>query len=292
MTIKTLTAISLTLLTLSATAQKKSDAVSSKKYQWEAGVKLGSLKINGDVAGKFGLNTGVWISRSLTSWFSVNAGYNYGSAKGMNWIPAVNFSFNPAWADKYAAPVRTSDGTLVAGYIRNGQFVSANRADKVYYNYKTAINQFYFCPKFSLWFPSSQPVVGIHLFAGINVVNYKSKVDALNSNGETYATLFNEINPSSGKSAILNKLKAGMDGIYETNADAPSKSSSVNAFGGIEVSARIKTRFTIGLEFSFIATKTDLLDGQRWQEQSLGDPMLTRDNDKIIGGALNLGFRF
>lgn len=232
------------------------------------------------------------MSRSLTSWFSLNAGYSYGTANGINLTPAVNFSNNSALADKYAAPVRTSNGTLVAGYIRNGQLVPANRTDNVYYNYKTAISQFYFCPKFSLWFPSSQPVVGFHLFAGINVVNYKSKVDALNNNGQTYATLFNGINPSSGKSAIQSKLKAEMDGIYETNADAPSKSSTVTPFGGIEVSARIKARFTIGLEFSFIASESDLLDGQRWQEQALGDPALTRENDKLTTLALNLGFRF
>ena len=292
MHIKTLTAISLTLFSFAAVAQKKSDIVNTHKYKWEAGIKLGRMQLESDVTGGLGLTTGVWISRSFTSWFSLNAGYNHGTAKGMNWLPAINYRMNTAWADKYAALVRTNTGRVEPGYIRNGQFVPANRADQVFYNYKTAINEFSIAPKFSLWFPSSRPLIGIHAFFGISVFNYKVKVDALKSNGETYAALFNEIDPALGKSAILSKLKAGMDGVYETNAESASKSTINTAFGGLGVSVRIKTRFTVGCEFYFTAAKSDLLDGQQWQEYAPGDPVLTREYDKLTNVALNIGYRF
>jgi hypothetical protein len=292
MQIKTLTAIILTFFSFGAVAQKKSDTVNTNKYRWEAGIKLGTLQLKSDVHGGFGLNAGVCISRSFTSWFSLNAGYSHGTARGMNWLPATNYRMNDAWADKYAALVRTNTGSVQPGYIRNGQFVPASNADQVFYNYKTSINEFSFAPKFSLWLPSSRPLVGIHAFFGISVFNYKVKVDALNGNNETYATLFNGIDPALGKSAILSKLKAGMDGVYETDAENTSKSTINTAFAGLGVSVRIKTRFTVGCELYFTATKSDLLDGQQWQDFPPGDPVLTREYDNITNIALNVGYRF
>lgn len=289
---KTLMAIGLNLLAAVAVAQKKSDTTGTKKYKWEAGVKLGTLQLKTDVTGGFGLHTGVWIGHSFTSWFSLQAGFNHGTAKGMNWLPAVNYRMNTAWADKYAALVRTNSGRVEPAFIRGGQIVPASRADQVFYNYKTSINEFSFCPKFSLWLPFSQPVIGIHLFFGVSVLDYKVKVDALNGNGETYATLFNGIDPALGKAAILSKLKAGMDGVYETNAQAPFKSTIYAGFGGLGLSVRIKKRFTVGWEATYIAGKTDLLDGQQWQEYAPGDPVLTRDYDDITRFALSVGYRF
>jgi OmpA-OmpF porin, OOP family len=115
----------------------------------------------------------------------------------------------------------------------------------------------------------------------------------LDANGNTYATFFNTIDAAtSSKSETLKKLKAGMDGVYETNAEAPAHSVSANFFAGMGITVRIKSKFTVGIEYYLILTNSDLLDGQRWQEYALGDPVLTRDKDRIENLSLNIGYRY
>jgi len=266
-----------------------------KKYNWATGLSIGKPIIKGDVAFSSGLNAGLWVSKPVKKWLSFNVKYNTGFAKGMNTIGAFNYAKNEAWADKYAGLVRNLDGTLSAAYIKNNQMFPVALPDKVYYNYKTTLNEFSIYPKFSLWIPVSEPIaIGFHLIAGVSLLHYNVKVNALDAAANTYAVLFNktDVSGNSGQDQISTALKTGMDNTYETSAEKDGSSLKIGGYAGLGISVTFKERFEIGIEGYKSYIKSDLLDGQRWQEHAPGDAVLTRESDRLYNVSFMLGYRF
>jgi OmpA-OmpF porin, OOP family len=48
----------------------------------------------------------------------------------------------------------------------------------------------------------------------------------------------------------------------------------------------------LGIEKSYTFIKSDLLDGQRWQEYAYGDAVLSRDFDNLRFTSINLTYLF
>jgi hypothetical protein len=184
------------------------------------------------------------------------------------------------------------NGTVVNGYTSNGVFTAAAKADAVYYNYKSAINNLAVSAQFTLPIPFEKPRGGIYVLAGAGALFYKAKVNAAGSNG-TYANLFNQLAGSAGsKKEILSALKKGMDRSYETNAEDYSKPPHFSQHIGLGLSYQFKKRFEAGLERTFTYAKTDLLDGQHWQEQTSGDAVVSRDWDRLATSTVSLKYFF
>ena len=273
-------------------AQKKS--VPSVKYKWAVGIGTGLLHVNGDVpAVKTQLQQTLNVYKPFANWFALRFSYTHGNAKGMHWLASNNFAKNSAWADKYAAPARMPNGAIAFGYTSNGVFTPAAKADAVYYNYKTAINNIAVSAQFTLPIPFAKPKVGIYVLAGAGALFYKAKVNATGSNG-TYANLFNQIASGTlyNKKEVIKALKNGMDNSYETNAEDYSKSPHFTQHIGLGFSYKFKKRFEVGVERSWTYIKTDLLDGQRWQEYAYGDAVLTRDFDGLVISTVSLKYFF
>lgn len=276
-----------------ANAQKKQEQ-STHHHKWAAGIGTGMLHISGDVpAVTTQLQQSLYLVKPFASWFALRFSYTHGNAKGMHWLASQNFAKNPVWASKYAAPVRMPNGTIAYGYTSNAVFTPATKADNVFYNYKTAINNMALAAQFTLPIPFKQPRAGIYIVAGAGTLFYTAKVNAGNSNG-TYATLFNQIttSPHSSKKDILNTLKKGMDDSYETNAEEYSSQPHFTQHVGFGFSYRFKKRFEAGIDQVYTFIKSDLLDGQRWQEQAYGDAAVSRDNDWLVMSTVNLKYYF
>jgi outer membrane protein OmpA-like peptidoglycan-associated protein len=135
-------------------------------------------------------------------------------------------------------------------------------------------------------------------------MTYNAKYNALNSSGQPYDyTGIVSANYSNRKST-LKALKNLLDKSYETKAerdplqpklgDNPFKVAFVVGAG---VQIKLTNRFNIAIEDKFTAPKTDLLDGQQWQENyggaNTGAIAQTRDFDTYnflsVGLNVNLG---
>ena len=277
------------LVTVGATAQKK-----ESKYKWSAGISLGTMIVDGDVSSATNqIHKNIFLVKPITKWFAIKVNYLNANPKGQNGMSSDNFCNNTAWASKYSSPVRQVNGPILFGYNTSSGFVPASTRDIVYYNYKTSINSVSVLGVFSFTFPKENHAFGIHATVGGGLLNYKTKINSLDANGGTYALLFKEIYGANvSKTQAQNTLKNRMDNSYETNADASGSSTIPNFSIALGFSYTIKKRYVVGIERSLVFTKSDLLDGQRWQEQAIGSPVLTRDFDGLRFNTISFSYKF
>lgn len=282
---------------LITTAQKKeSEFAGNKKYTWEAGVNIGASSIFGDVKSIPQLSYGLFLSKPFTKWFSLNLQYIGTNAKGLNTLSSYNFVKNIAWSDKYAGPIRQGNGTIIHGYVSaDGTVTPSGDQDVVFYNYKTSISVVSLTGKFSFSIPKPDPFVSFYCLIGGGIMHYSTKVNTGNANG-TYASLFKDVrdlimSTHVSDAMIKQALQDGMDNSYETNAERHKEPAFCQTVG-LGISFTVKKRFVIGIEKSLTFIKTDLLDGQRWQEQAYGDAVLTRDFDYLRMNSIKLSYCF
>lgn len=261
------------------------DFPAKPRNEWELGVSGGMMNISGDVSAKlptFGF--GVHVRKALGYLFSLRLQYINGVAKGLNWQASQGYSNNPAWANNgYTAP-----------------------QDFVYYNYRSRIQDLSLQGIFSInniRFHKNKSSVVFYVGAGAGATVYHTMVNALDANNNPYTTLFNSINASgySNRKDIKKQLKDGMDDTYETPAEN-NRNNQATAFGmpvrlsatvlgGVEF--KLGKRVNLAIEDRFTGIRTDLLDGQQWQEHPVNDPAQSRDFDSYnylsVGLNLNIG---
>ncbi len=226
------------------------------------------------------------------------------TTKGLSWQASSNFHRNTAWA-AYYAPVRTTAGPVV-NENGAGQLSPTGGADHVYYNYKTKIKDLGLqgiVTINNIRFHKQKSGIVLYGGAGIGATLYDAMVNTGNSQG-SYEALFNSIFNQYGvtsyknRRSVIKALKAGMDKSYETQAESETgrfphmgkytlKPSGTVLFGA---AIKLSTRINLALEDRWTFVKTDLLDGQQWQEQPMGDAVMTRDFDSY--NYLSLGLNF
>jgi hypothetical protein len=228
------------------------------RSQWEVGVKLGAPSISGDVQSSnpnFGL--GLHVRKALGYLVSIRGEFFTGSTKGVGSKENFNYKNNPAWANN--------------GYNSN--------ADKVFYNYKTKLNDLSVQMLFNLTnirFHRAEPKFSLYAIAGAGVTFYDANIDALNAGGAKYN--FNSIAGNLSKSETVSAVKALLDGSYETAGEG-GKASVVSATFGLGAAFKISKRVNVAIENRFTLVDNDLLDGQKWGPFPAGNPSLSSNND-------------
>jgi len=262
------------------------------RNQWEIGVKGGISSVAGDVRSVFPTGGfGVHVRKALGYIFSLRAEYTWNRARGLNWSSASGYSKNPAW--------------MGAGY---------NPAtDKVFYNYKTTIQDLSLQGVVTLnnvRFHKAKTGFNLYAFGGIGGSIYDTWVNAKDASGAPYKALFNGTASGtySNRKDVKKALKAGMDKSYETHAETDplqpklfGKSFKPSFQLGVGMAFKLSNKFNLAIEERFTAVKTDLLDGQQWQENTyiqggtvgVNVPAQTRDFDSYnffsIGLNYNIG---
>jgi len=284
------------------------------RNQWEVGVKVGAFTISSDVPSVFPtLGFGAHVRKAFGYVFSMRLEYMYGNAKGLQWNPANEFGRNPAWIPKYGAPLMVAGAsTGQPTYLKAGTgqlWTASSQWDNVFYNYKTKAHDLSLEGVFTLnniRFHKSKTGFNMYGFAGVGATIFEAKVNALNENGGSYAALFNSVAGQSivykNRKDIRSALKDGMDDTYETPAETEGGIRRPKLFGktlkpsatvGLGFAFKLSNRLNLAIEDRHTLVKTDLLDGQRWQEHGVGDPVLTPDYDSYnfasIGLNINLG---
>ena len=256
------------------------------RSQWEIGLKVGAASISGDVRSRFpGIGGALHVRKALGYVFSIRGEIGYNRMKGLNFSPSQSYRRNPAWAS----------------------YLSTTPMPSVFYNYKT-----------SIWDLSLQGVVtlnnirfhkaksgfNVYAFGGLGGMIYDVKVDALDGTG-LYTAKFNTIIAKyqaggfrhDERRDIKKDLKDAMDNNYETQAerdpaqpdlfDRPFRPVFVIGAG---VQFKLSKNVSLALEDKFSSPKTDLLDGQQWQENDPDHPAQSRDFDSynFVSLGLNL----
>lgn len=273
------------------------------RNMWEVGVSAGLFNISGDVPSlmlwnKGGYGFGAHVRKALGYVGSLRLDYNYGIGKGLQWQPSSGYEKNPAW-----------NGTNWGG--------APGYTSPVFYNYRTEVHQLNLDVVLSLGnilFHHTRTKVDPYVFAGIGANAYQTWVNSLNSSFAKYD--FNTFITQHGgldkfkyedRKTIRKDLQSFLDDSYETNAETfrqtrrptffNTKTLSFVASFGAGVQYRISRRINISLEDRvtfFPTTNEDLLDGQRWDENTGagGTPVGVPSQNKDGINYLSLGFNF
>ncbi|OQP51265.1 hypothetical protein A4H97_27180 [Niastella yeongjuensis] len=237
------------------------------RNQWELGLQVGAFGISGDVRNRFpGIGAAIHARKALGYVFSLRAQAGFGTTKGLNFQPSQNFTKNPAWS-AYAP------------------------GSHVFYNYKTNVYDLSLQGVVTLTnirFHKAKSSFNVYAFGGLGGMIYDTKIDALN--GSTpYTAEFDDVynqflgNQFSYKDRkdIKKALKDKLDGSYETEGQRDpgqptlfKKPFRVIFNVGAGVQFKLNKKFSLAIEDKLTIPKTDLLDGQQFQE-----------NDNSITGA-------
>ena len=282
------------------------------RNMWEVGASVGMLTISSDVAAKLPtLGFEAHVRKAFGYIFSLRLQYMNATGKGQNWLSSENYANNPAWNKSYAGRYRGANGTL--GTIQYngpatapGTFIPNGTPDEVFYNYKAHVQDLSLEGIFTvnnIRFHKQKTGITVYGGGGIGVSLYHTMVNALDANGKPYTALFNsvfhnDIQSHANRKTVLNDLKAGMDNTYETEAENDGTrrpkigNNTLKPSGTVlaGVAYKLSKRINIALEDRQTFIKSDLLDGQQWQEQGIGDPVQTRDFDSY--NFLSLGINF
>ena len=257
------------------------------RNQWELGFKVGNSSVSGDIRSRLpNLGLGVHVRKAFGYVFSMRLEYDWLNARGLNFAASDGFRRNPVLSQIYTSPA----GVLLQ--------------NSIFYNYKTNIENLGLHGIVTLnniRFHKSKTGINFYGFGGIAGVAYVAKYDALNSNGLPYD--FTGITSATypNRKSTIKALKNLLDGKYETRAEQDPLQPKLGnrpfkvAFEvGVGTQIKLNNKFNIAIEDKLTAPKTDLLDGQQWQENygngNVGGIAQTRDMD--IYNFLSVGLNY
>jgi len=261
------------------------------RNELEVGIKGGLASVGGDVrawlpTGGFGIH----LRKALGYVFSLRLEYDYLRAKGLNWQPSYSgWSANPQIYQYYAV------GSGVP----------------VFYNYRTTIQELSIQGIVSInniRFHKAKTGVTLYGLGGFGLTTYSTQYNLLDGQGQPYnfQNIVNQFGPGGftykNRREIKKALKNMEDGSYETIAQRDPSQPTI--FGGVPlrpvlvlgggIEFKINNKFNIALEDKVSISKSDLIDGQQWQETgSITAHAQTRDFDSYnflsIGLNYNIG---
>ncbi len=280
------------------------------RNQWEIGIKGGMFAISGDVPAVVPtLGLGAHVRKAFGYVFSMRLEYMYGTGKGLSWLQANNYARNPAWSTNYVAPLEglhpATNQPAFFNSTTGGLMAPGDALDPVFYNYKTKVHDLSLQGVVTLnniRFHKSKTGINLYGFGGVGATIYEARVNALNGNTPyDFSSAVAGANVYKNRKDTRKELRNILDDSYETLADNQGtrrpklfgKTLKPTGTIGIGVAFKLSNRVNLAIEDRHTFTKDDLLDGQRWQEQDLGNPSLTRDFDSYnfasVGLNINLG---
>lgn len=252
------------------------------RNQWEVGLKVGAFSIAGDVRSVFpGFGAGVHVRKALGYIFSVRGELGVGATKGLNYTKSSGYRSNPAWAS-YLNP-------------------TTNLPDQpVIYNYKSKVYDFALQGVVTLnniRFHKAKTGMNLYAFAGGGGMVYDTKIDAHNGTANYDFTSI-----ADGTYGDRKKLKKAvrdlLDGSYESEAEKDPLRAKL--FGksfrpvfdmGVGLQFKLNKKLSLSIEEKYsLPLKTDLLDGQQWQNSNPAAPSMTRDHDayNFVSAGINV----
>lgn len=307
--------------------QDQQDKFLDRKYnypakprdKWEIGIDAGLLMVSGDVKTGFTdwkagdkfhtkLGFGGHIRRSFGYVFSLRGNFMMGSTWGRNWQAAQGWSYSSI-DPTYHPNGALGGSSLYDEYNEDGPTPNyldpvTNTGRQVFYNYKTNIRELSISGVFNIHnirFHKRETKIGLYGLAGIGGVAYRTFMDQLDAEGNTYADRYEALVASDiytgnydMRKDVLDQLDSFVDGEFESQAERhfddyspfDNYSYKPTAHAGVGLAFKLGRVVNLALESRVTYTNDDLLDGQRWQEWGA----LTRDYDTYVFTGLGLNF--
>ncbi len=265
------------------------------KSNWSIGIKGGLAYVAGDVKARPGLGFGIDVRKAMGHIFGLRFQATGGQTKGQNYQLTngyKNHQNNP-WDTNYFTDRTTTPPSVFYNFQMRYFDVGLQGV--------VNLNNINFYKEQNKW--------NIFASAGIGLMAYNTKVDALNANGEIYDfSSVPNFTTVSDRRDILDAINSLQDGVYETPAEGHVDEQDltlsgdnyiVNPFvsGSVGFRYRISRRLELEVEHRIAWSNDDLLDGQRWQEAGGGgnfpssQTSLTRDFDSYNHTTLGVHFR-
>jgi len=270
------------------------------RNEWEIGLKGGLPFGETDVrywgpTGGFGLH----VRKALGYVFSLRGEFDWLRIKGLNFEPSSGFINDPAWTGQGYNP---------------GSPANPNNIDHVFYNYRSTINELSLQGVVTLnnvRFHRAKTGFNVYGFGGIGLSRYNTFINTHDASGN-YAAAFDNIYNEyvgtgfaySDRKAIKKALKSVMDGKFDTQAQEDPGQPKLGGWPlypvfvvGVGAQFKINNKFNVAVEYKHTFIKSDLLDGQQYQENynpaTSTSPALTRDYDAYsflsVGLNYNIG---
>jgi len=277
-----------------------------KKSNWSIGVAGGTSFVSGDVKALPGWGAAAEVRKALGHTFSIRAQVAVGQTRGLNYESSRGYYKHGGtpWDQFYTTPT-----------------TNPLNPTRVFYNFKMGYGDAFIQGVVNLNninFYKEQNKWNIYATAGIGMMGYRVKVDALDANGNPYdfsvVPNLRELNTifefAEAKRNVITVLKDDvLDGVYETlaeghrdeqgiklgtdeNGDAKYYVINPAVSAGMGFRFRIARRLDVSIEHRIVWTNDDLLDGQRWSEWPAGTTStLTGDADLYHTSLVGLNFR-
>ncbi len=260
------------------------------RNMWEAGFGLGLYNVIGNVPSlmlwqKGGGGLHVQVRKSWGYMFSTRLQYIYGVGKNLDNQPTSYFE----------APYTTF------GYVPAYLATSTNNATSIYRATRTETSQLNLDMMFSshnISFNRERNQVSFFVYGGIGALGYKTRINALDGNYNTYGFTTNIVtDPTIGTKKIRKALQSKMDNTYETAAVQANtahildnKTLDFAPSLGVGVQYRINKSINIQLEERYTFTSDAYIDGSRFGTP-LGDfPSANRLHDALNYFSLGVNF--
>jgi len=250
------------------------------RSMWELGLKVGSFMVAGDVPAKFpGIGFGAHIRKALGYVFSLRLEYMYANGKGLNWRGS-------------------SAGSIGQNPVLRGLGYTAS--DLVFMNYKTNVQDLALEGIITLnniRFHKAQSGFNVYGIVGIGATTYDTKYNMLNGGTRYNFNTITGYGIYKNRKDVRDQLNNLLDDSYETTAEnygdrrAKLGGNTLLPVGhvGAGIAFRLNRRLNIAIEDRYTITRSDLLDGQRWQETGVLTPDYDSYNYATIGLNINLG---
>ena len=260
------------------------------------GLKVGTAFIQGDIPSGPGGNIALDIRKALGHAFSIRLQANVARMHGLEYRPRNGY--------QTASPV-ASNPWRTAGY-------NSLNFTPVFENYETRTGDLSLQAVVNLNninFYKEQVKWNVYAFAGIGVIGYNAKTNALNGT-DTYDFSAADLNYSqvfatigdhrTAKNSVRDALEALLDDSYESQAEAYTDQDGMNIgddyflvdplfTGGLGVRYRLSRRIEVEAEYRLGILFSDLLDGVRWTEQGDLSPNWDNLNQATIGIHFRIG---
>ncbi|MBS1669479.1 MAG: OmpA family protein [Bacteroidetes bacterium] len=262
------------------------------RNEWEIGVKGGLPFGETDVrywgpTGGFGLH----VRKAMGYVFSIRGEFDWLRMKGLNFQPSSGFVNNTAWTGQGYDPTK----------------------DHVFYNYRTTVNELSLQGVITLnnvRFHRAKTGFNAYGFGGIGLARYNTFINTHDASGN-YAAKFDQLYAQyagtsgqfdySNRKAIKSALKSIMDGKFDTQAQEDNGHPKLGGWPvypvmvvGAGVEFKLNNKFNIAVEYKHTFIKTDLLDGQQWQENynpaTSTSPAQTRDFDSYSFASVGINY--
>ena len=269
------------------------------RNEWEVGLKGGLPFGETDVrywgpTGGFGLH----VRKALGYVFSVRGEFDWLRMKGLNFMPSSGFINNTAWQGN--------------GY--NAGSPANPNPDHVFYNYRTTVNELSLQGVVTLnnvRFHKAKTGFNVYGFGGIGLTRYNTFINTHHADGTSYETDFNNLYAKysampggfgySNRKAIKSDLKSIMDGKFDTQAQEDPGHPKLGGWPvypslvvGIGAQFKLNNKFNLAFEYKHTFLKSDLLDGQQWQENynpsTSTSPAQTRDYDSYSFASIGINY--